>query len=487
VRDVVRFSLDGQIHEVANPDPTLTVLRYLRTRLNRCGTKEGCAEGDCGACTVVLADRENGRVAYRAVNACILFLPMIDGKVLFTVESLSANGQIHPVQQAMVDCDASQCGFCTPGFVMSLYAHACNRASRETADINDAIAGNLCRCTGYGPIVRAAQVVDSADVPVSDDRLDDLARLTQDLLALTHLCDLTGTIKKYFAPRTLTELAELSEKHPTATYLAGATDVGLWVTKKHQTLETLISVMQVKELQSLVDNQDAIEIGAAVTYTDAFTALGAVHPDMTELLRRLGALQVRNVGTIGGNIANGSPIGDSMPPLIALGANLVLRKGSHQRTLPLEDYFLSYGKQDRAPGEFVEKVIVPKPGQRSVFHVYKLSKRFDQDISAVCAAMKLEIEDGIVRDARICYGGMAETPKRAKSAERALIGQGWNETTVRAAMSALETDYAPISDMRASSRYRMTAAKNLLYRAFLEAQDPRARTRVLDLAGAAHA
>ena len=475
MRDTVRFQLDGEIHEIRNPDPTQTVLRWLRTSASRPGTKEGCAEGDCGACTVVVGD---GKGPWRAVNACILFLPMLDGQTLFTVESLSpAEGPLHPVQQAMVDTNASQCGFCTPGFVMSLYAHYLNRGASDRSTVNDALAGNLCRCTGYGPIVEAAKRmndfprVEPVDTSLPED---------DESLALDHVCARTGAHRRFFVPRTNAELAGLLLEHPDAVLLAGATDVGLWVTKQHRILPTVISTASIADMKVIVESETALQIGAGVTYSQAYAAISRLHPDFGELLRRLGSVQVRNAGTIGGNIANGSPIGDSLPPLIALGATIVLRRGDAQRCMPLEDYFIAYGKQDRQRGEFVEKIIVPKPSTIDAFRVYKLSKRFDQDISAVCAAFLFRREGGTIREARIAYGGMAATPKRARIAEAELAGRPWNEATMRDAMAVLADDFQPIGDMRASADYRMTAARNLLLRVFHEIEGD-APTRVLAL------
>jgi xanthine dehydrogenase small subunit len=483
MRDTVRFRLDGVLQEIRNPDPTLTVLRWLRTQAGRPGTKEGCAEGDCGACTVVLGEDVDGRTVYRALNACILFLPMLDGKTLFTVESLSAPGApLHPVQQAMVDGNGSQCGFCTPGFVMSLYAHYLNRSSTDAPAIRDALAGNLCRCTGYGPIVEAARRMN--DAPHAAPEPQD-APGSAESLALNHIDPHTGAVKRFFAPHTRDELAALYLRHPDATLLAGGTDAGLWVTKKLMTLSTVISVMSVADLHHIAETPEALEIGAAVTYSQAFATLAKLHPDFGELLRRLGSAQVRNAGTIGGNIANGSPIGDSPPPLIALGATLVLRRGDSERRMPLEDFFLAYGKQDRAPGEFVEKVVVPKLAADAAFRVYKLSKRFDQDISAVCGAFHIRRDGDVVCAARICYGGMAATPRRARAAEAMLTGKPWRENVVRDAMQALEADYQPIGDMRASAVYRMTAAKNLLFKAWLEISGAPA-TRVLETEALGH-
>ena len=362
VRDTVRFRLDGTIREVRNPDPTLTVLRWLRAMAARPGTKEGCAEGDCGACTVVIADGSESHPVFLAMNACILFLPMIDGLTLYTVESLSAPGAaLHPVQQAMVDLSGSQCGFCTPGFVMSIYAHYRNGAATDEDTVRDVLAGNLCRCTGYGPIVAAARAMggyprrsEAAPAPLGERRHAgaDVPRSARADAPLLRAAQPGGAGSGVAA-------------HPDATIVAGATDVGLWVTKKLQVLKTVISVNKVAELRQLRDTGAALEIGAGVRYSDAFAALDALSPDLGELLRRLGSVQVRNAGTIGGNIANGSPIGDSPPPLIALGTTLVLNKGGVRRTVALEDFFIAYGKQDRAPGEFVEKVIVPKPGRDS--------------------------------------------------------------------------------------------------------------------------
>jgi xanthine dehydrogenase small subunit len=462
----IRFLLDGEVRELADIDPTLTVLNLLRYHLRRTGTKEGCAEGDCGACTVALAELEDGKVRFRAVNACILFAPMLDGRALFTVESLGREGALHPVQQAMVDTHGSQCGFCTPGFVMSLYA--AQRASDPTDDasLKDALAGNLCRCTGYGPILAAgAAMGPDPDAAAVAGLAEALAAIQPaEGLALAH----KG--RRYFAPRSGDELATMFEANPDAVILAGGTDVGLWVTKQQRILDTVISLNDAADLRTIDDLGGAIRIGAAVRYADAHAALAALHPQFGELLRRLGGLQVRNLGTVCGNIANGSPIGDMPPALIAAGATLVLRKGAARRELPLEDYFIAYGKQDRRPGEFVEAVIVPKPGAGRVFHIAKLSKRFDQDISAVCAGVSIGVADGQVTDARIAFGGMAATPKRAAAAEAALTGQPWTRATVEAAAKALAQDFTPITDMRASADYRLAAAKNMLIRAFLDAE-----------------
>ena len=475
--DRIRFVLDGAVKEVGPVDPTLTLLNYLRETERRCGTKEGCAEGDCGACTVVLGELADGKLRYRAVNACIVFLPTIDGKELVTVESLQgADGALHPVQQAMVDCHGSQCGFCTPGFVMSLFALYQAGVAPNRDRINDALAGNLCRCTGYRPIVAAAEraftlpPVRPAD---SAGLLRSIAR--RDTLAIEH----DG--RRYLAPTSIAALAELLERYPKAHLLAGGTDVGLWVTKQHRELETVIHLGQVAELGQIAVTSHSIEIGAAVTYSDAQAVLAEQFADFGEVIRRLGSVQIRNLGTIGGNIGNASPIGDTPPLLLALGASVVLRRGALQRELPLDRFFLDYRKTALQPGEFIECIRVPLPAAGDAppaFRAYKVSKRFDQDISAVCAAFWLDLDHGQVRDVRLAYGGMAATPKRAAAAERALCGQPWTATCIAAAMRALDGDFQPISDMRASAAYRRLVARNLLQKFFLETAKRPGATRL---------
>jgi xanthine dehydrogenase small subunit len=449
---MIRFLLDGDVIEVEDFDPAATVLDHLRYSLRRTGTKEGCAEGDCGACTVLLGELAGDKVEWRAVNACILFLPMLDGKALRTVESL---GGAHPVQRELVERHGSQCGFCTPGFVMSLYGRSLGAAGTVGVPVGDVIAGNLCRCTGYGPILAAGEAV-----PVAAE--DDEA-LVEALRALR---------PAYGHPASADELADLLLANPETRIVAGATDVGLWVTKQLRDLGPTVFIGDIGELRRIEESPDALTLGAAVRYSDAREALERLHPDLGELLRRIGGVQVRNAGTIGGNIANGSPIGDMPPPLIALGAEVTLRRGGERRTLALEDFFLSYGKQDRAPGEFVESVRIPRPSPDMLVRVVKLSKRFDSDISALCGAFALRIVDGIVTQARVAFGGMAGIPARAPGCEAALNGQAWNEATVEAAAQALAGDYTPLDDLRGSAAYRRKVAANLLRRLWAEQSEP---------------
>ncbi|PTS91769.1 MULTISPECIES: xanthine dehydrogenase small subunit [unclassified Caulobacter] len=469
----IRFLLDGVPQAVDGADPTRTVLEHLRGTLRRTGTKEGCAEGDCGSCTVLVGEQAGDGVAWRAVNSCIQFLPMLHGKALVTVESLARDGALHPVQQAMVDRHGSQCGFCTPGIVMSLYGKAV-RAQGSEAPPAEMLAGNLCRCTGYSPILEVARdVIREAGPQV------DLSEVTDDEpLALAYADPVSGLTRRWFAPRSLDQLAQLASDHPEAVIVAGATDVGLWVTKLRKPLETLIDIGQIAELRRTETVDGGVWIGAGVRYVDAMETLTALYPDLGRMMRRLGSTQVRNSGTIGGNIANGSPIGDMPPALIAAGATLVLNCGGARRRMPLEAFFLDYGRQDRRPGEFVEAVIVPQPQPDLVFKVFKLSKRFDQDISAVCGAFALTFDDGVVASARIAFGGMAGTPKRAAGCEAGLVGQPWTEAAVEAAMAALEADFTPLSDMRASAAYRMLTARNMLRKVFLETTRPEQAVRV---------
>ncbi|TDN67386.1 xanthine dehydrogenase small subunit [Paraburkholderia sp. BL10I2N1] len=477
----IRFYHRNAIREVSDAPVTRTVLQYLREDAHCTGTKEGCAEGDCGACTVVIGERdEAGGVNFKAVNACIQFLPTLDGRALFTVEDLrQPDGSLHPVQQAMVDCHGSQCGFCTPGFVMSMWAlyekhgheQSCaNKTVPSRADISNALTGNLCRCTGYRPIVDAAVRMFEAPAPKAPVDVAALAR-TLATLGRDHTFHYEHAGQQFEAPRTIGALAQIKSAQPATRILAGSTDIGLWVTKQMRDLGNIVYVGQIEALQRIATSADWIEIGAGVTVESAYGELANHYPELTEMWQRFASLPIRNAGTLGGNIANGSPIGDSMPGLIALGACVVLRGGETERELPLEDLYLAYQKKDMAEHEFVVGLKVPtRTGARKnlQFRTYKISKRFDSDISAVCAAFSFIADGETIREPRIAFGGMAATPKRATHAEAVLKDADWHEATAQVAMIALANDYAPLSDMRATDTYRLDAAKNTLYRFWLE-------------------
>ena len=465
----IRFYYRGAVQEVHDAAPTQTVLQHLREDLHCTGTKEGCAEGDCGACTVVLASLVDGQVEMKTVNACIQLTPTLDGKALFSVEDLQQpDGALHPVQQAMVECHGSQCGFCTPGFVMSLWGMYLKKdgATPTRCEIDDGLSGNLCRCTGYRPIIDAARRM--SELPkVTFDRAA-LAQQLQDLQR-TSLHTYAACGQQFHAPRTVDELAQLRADKPQATLLAGSTDVGLWVTKQMRELGEIIYLGNVAALKTIALQDGMLEIGAGASLNDAYAALCEHYPEeLSELWQRFASLPIRNAGTLGGNVANGSPIGDSMPWLIALGTQIVLRGPAGQRTMALEDFYLGYQKKDLRPDEFVEALKVPLPRAQLKFRTYKLAKRFDQDISAVCAAFAFELDGERIVNARIAFGGMAATPQRATQTETFLRNQIWTEENLVIAMGLLADDYAPLSDMRASNTYRMTTAQNLLRRFWLE-------------------
>lgn len=481
-RSTIRFLYGFEPRILEGYDPGLTVLNWLREEEHRTGTKEGCAEGDCGACTVVLARVDGDGLRYRTVNACILFLPQLDGAQLITVEHLKdAGGKLHAIQQAMVDHHASQCGFCTPGFVMSLFGVKRQRAgSVDRHDIHDALAGNLCRCTGYRPIVDAAM---GTLIEQPGDQFDERASETVAALKALDVGDMLSieaNDKRYFAPQSMTTLAELVMKAPDAHLLAGGTDVGLWVTKQHRDLSTVIDLTRVPDLKKIEITPTHMTIGSAVTYSEAQAVIRDHWVDFGELIRRIGGMQVREAGTIGGNIANGSPIGDTMPALIALDASILLQHGRQQRSLNLEDFYLDYRKTALTAGEFIVRIDTPLPAPGSVFKCYKISKRFDQDISAVMAAFALELgSDRRVKKIRIGFGGMAAVPKRAVQTEQAMLGKLWTMATIEAGQAALASEFKPLSDMRASATYRLTVAQNLLQKLHIETTEPKTLTRVL--------
>ncbi|ATU94754.1 xanthine dehydrogenase small subunit [Phyllobacterium zundukense] len=472
IRISIRFLLNDKIIERADVSPTETLLDFLRLTRKLRGTKEGCAEGDCGACTVLVGRLFNGQLKYESVNACIRFVGSLDGCHVVTVEALAGmDGTLHPVQQAMVDTHASQCGFCTPGFVMSLYGLWMQNPQPNTQEIEKALQGNLCRCTGYAAIIRAAESVSTVGDLKKDPLVAERARVTGQLLALKDgKRVVVGEGKQQLVlPANVDDFADVLENNPNATIVAGSTDVGLWVTKFMREIGPVVFISHLDELRQISESEGALTLGAGVSYTEAYPSIIRHFPQLTELWNRIGGEQVRNMGTIGGNVANGSPIGDTPPALIGLGATVLLRKGKIRRSVPIEEYFIEYGKQDRSPGEFVEAIQIPYLDAEDLFGAYKISKRLDEDISSVCGAFRIGLDDrGRVKSAVIAFGGMAGTPKRACSVEKVLTGAVWDEGTIEKASAAFSDDFTPLTDWRASADYRLLVAKNLLRRFYLE-------------------
>jgi xanthine dehydrogenase small subunit len=479
MRNEIRFFRRGRLIAHSDLAPSATLLDYLRLEERAIGTKEGCAEGDCGACTVVLRRLRQDRVVYEPVNSCILLAGQADGSEVIAVEDL-ADDELHPVQRALVEHHGSQCGFCTPGFVMALFALYHEPTKPDRARLVEAIAGNLCRCTGYRPILDAG--LDACSGKADDRFARGDKEAGRRLKSIADNEDIfIGTHERFFAaPATIDCLARLYQEHPDATLVSGATDVGLWITKELRALPKIIWLGRAADLDRIEDNGNEIRIGAAASVEAARPVLAAIDSDLGELIRRFGGWQVRNAATIGGNVANGSPIGDSPPALIALGAKLELQRGDEIRTIPLENFFLAYKKQDRHPGEFLRAVTVPKLAAGDHFRCFKLAKRYDQDISAVMGAVKLHLDGMQITAARIAFGGMAGTPKRAKATEAKLQGIALRDTAaIQLALDAMEQDYQPLDDMRASARYRLETARALIAKAIAEiAGTPTTATRV---------
>ncbi|MBA2964874.1 MULTISPECIES: xanthine dehydrogenase small subunit [Ramlibacter] len=462
----IRFLRRGEPVSLGNVPPERTLLELLREDLGATGTKEGCGEGDCGACTVVLGEAVDGRLRFRAVNSCIRLAHSVDGLAVWTVEDLAgADGSLHPAQEAMVRCHGSQCGFCTPGFVMSLFGmyqnHVCRGEPVTRALAQEELSGNLCRCTGYRPILDAAQAM--ADLPLV--RVDE-----EQVLAQLQQLGEAPAGGAYLAPESLSGLLAARAAHPQAQVVAGCTDVGLWVTKQHRQFDQVLDVTRARELRRIEDYEHHVAIGAAVALTDAFAALVEQRPQLRTFANRFAGLPVRNAGTLGGNVANGSPIGDTMPLLIALDARLVLMKQDGHRHLALEDYYTGYRRTVLQPDELVAWILVPRPRAGEFLRAYKVSRRFDDDISAVCLVLRLELDEGRVAGIGIGAGGVAATPARALRTEAFLAGKPWTEATVQQAIGVLRQEFQPISDMRASAAYRHAVLGNLLQRFWLETQ-----------------
>ena len=467
ISNSISFIREGRVVKIKNPDPNETLLNYIRTNLKKTGTKEGCAEGGCGACTVVLGELKNNEIHYRAINSCITFLPTLQGKQLIVVEDLiSKNGSLHPVQEAMVNCHGSQCGFCTPGFVMALFSMFKKYSNFKEDVIKESISGNLCRCTGYKPIIKAAKNLKNKN---KNDHLNQNKKNTINSLKKINnkSIKIYKNNKRYYAPIYVKELKKIIKKNTDADFLSGGTDLSLNVTKERKDINSIIYMNSICEMNYIKNNKEYIEVGASTPLIDLESHMQKFYPDFAKILKRYGSPQIRNVGTVAGNIATASPIGDCLPLLLSLNAEVVIQDIKKKRTLFLDGFFISYRKTKLKKGQFIHSIKIPLP-KNNLFKAYKISKRFDDDISSVCAAFNLEIVKNKIENIRIAYGGMAEIPKRAISCEKILLKSLINEETITKAKEALEKDFKPISDMRASKHYRIEVAKNLLEKCCVE-------------------
>jgi len=465
--NIIKFVNSERIIEIHNPDPNETLLNFIRTKLKKTGTKEGCAEGGCGACTVVLGELKNNNINYTTVNSCITFLPTLSGKQLILVEDLiSKDNSLHPVQEAMVKYHGSQCGFCTPGFVMSLFSMFKNYTKLKKDVIKDSISGNLCRCTGYQPIIKAAKSL-SAKNKIDHFYKNKKKTISQLKKIKNQSIAIYNRGKRYFAPRYISEFKKILKKNTDSYLLSGGTDLSLLVTKDRKDINSIIYMNSIKELNYIKNNKEFIEVGATTPLIEFEIYIKKYYPDFNKILRRYGSTQIRNVATIAGNIATASPIGDNLPLLLALDSKVVLQGIKKNKILPINDFFISYRKTKLKPGQFIHSIRIPI-FDNNIFKAYKISKRFDDDISSVCAAFNLTIEKKKIKNVRIAYGGMSAIPKRAIYCEKILLNSSITKETIEKAKSALEKDFIPIGDMRASRNYRNVVAKNLLEKCFLE-------------------
>ena len=464
--NIIKFVHKNKIVELSNPDSNETLLNFIRTKLKKTGTKEGCAEGGCGSCTVVLGELENNNINYKAINACIAFVTSLEGKQLILVEDLVSKNELHPVQKAMVNYHGSQCGFCTPGFVMSLFAMYKNYSFYNEDTIKDSIQGNLCRCTGYRPIIDAAK---SLNKESGFDHFSKNKKITLGLLRKIKKRNIAiiNDNKKYFAPKSVSELKSILRQEPNSKLISGGTDVSLIVTKERKDLNSLIYMNSINELNYIKENNSYIEVGATTPLINFEFFVKKYFPDFSQILKRYGSVQIRNICTIAGNIATASPIGDTLPLLLALDSQIVIKDKSKTLILPLNGFFIGYRKTKLKKGQFIHSIRIPLL-KKNIFKAYKISKRIDDDISSVCASFNIEINNNKIKKIRIAYGGMSSIPKRAFNCEKILLNSFLSDKTIDKAKKLLEKDFKPITDTRASKKYRMEVAKNLLEKCFLE-------------------
>ena len=466
VSDTIQFLFNNKIFKIKNPDPNKTILNYIRNDLKMTGTKEGCAEGGCGACTIVLGELNKNKIVYKAINACISFLPILNGKQLILIEDLSNGKSLHPVQEAMIKFHGSQCGFCTPGFTMSLFSMHKNNKLINNEIVEEALSGNLCRCTGYRPIIDAAKSLNNKN---------DLDQFKKDKIKIIKLLknikstdiEINNKGKKFFAPKTISNLKKILNKYPHAKILSGGTDLSLEVTKFRKEIKTIISLNSVEKLNFVKKNRNLLEIGATTSLFEFQNVIKNYFLDFHDILKRYGSLQIRNVGTVAGNIATASPIGDTLPLLLTLDAKIVVQGKNQKKIFSLNEFFISYRKTKLKKGEFIYSIKIPI-NKDNIFKAYKISKRFDDDISSVCGSFSFLIKKNKITKAAIAYGGMSAIPKRASAIEKKLINSEFTENSFSNAIDLINKDFSPLDDMRASSEYRLAVAKNLLLKAFYE-------------------
>ena len=466
VSDTIQFLFNNKIFKIKNPDPNKTILNYIRNDLKMTGTKEGCAEGGCGACTIVLGELNKNKIVYKAINACISFLPILNGKQLILIENLSNGKSLHPVQEAMIKFHGSQCGFCTPGFTMSLFSMHKNNKLINNEIVEEALSGNLCRCTGYRPIIDAAKSLNNKN---------DLDQFKKDKIKTIKLLkniksndiEINNKGKKFFAPKTISNLKKILNKYPDAKILSGGTDLSLEVTKFRKEIKTIISLNSIEKLNFIKKNRNLLEIGATTSLFEFQNFIKKYFLDFHDILKRYGSLQIRNVGTVAGNIATASPIGDTLPLLLTLDAKIVVQGKKQRKTFSFSEFFISYRKTKLKKGEFIYSIKIPII-KDNIFKAYKISKRFDDDISSVCGSFNFLIKKNKIAKAAIAYGGMSEIPKRASAIEKKLINSEFSEDSFHQAVGLINKDFSPLDDMRASRHYRLAVAKNLLLKAFYE-------------------
>jgi xanthine dehydrogenase small subunit len=476
MQQTISFVLDGKIQTVdfqKDYTPTTTVLNYLRANPCHKGVKEGCAEGDCGACTVAVGELTHDKIEYKAIDSCLVFLPMIHGKQLITVENLSqkknAENELHPVQQAMVDCNGSQCGYCTPGIIMSMFALYKNENNPVKETIEDALTGNLCRCTGYKPIIEATAkscVHDGFDQFTNDEK--QIVDLLLQIRNESNSVEIINEKQKYFQPKTKAEALELRNKKQNSILINGATDVALRVTKRHELLEEIIDLSNIDELKKCTKTEYLIKFGAGMNLEEVKTISKNELPALYETLAVFGSKQIRSLATFGGNVGSGSPIGDTLPTLMAYNAEIKLQSVDGERRINMNNYILGYRKTERQPNEIITKIIIPKPAPNTTVKFYKVSKRKDLDISTVSAGFSLTLKNNIVEAITLAYGGMAAVTKRAAKAEQHLVGKKWDRIFIEQAMELIAEEFTPISDARSGAEFRTLASKNLLLKFWSE-------------------